>query len=170
MKKNEVPTTGYILDRWEQTKQYRATALAYMQRENLKEVKHENGNTYTLEEVQKAIGLSGEQSFAPFEAHDFISSSAYEAYLKLLKERDEFREAYSRLTEDVHRLEREHAKDRNKLQSINAGLLEALKKAHERLKLLYLADNEGTGWSQEAENEYLDIKAAITKATGGETV
>jgi len=48
------PTQGYILEKWE-TSGYRSTAVAYMKREKLKEVKHKNGRVYSLEELEDAM-------------------------------------------------------------------------------------------------------------------
>jgi hypothetical protein len=50
----ETPTYGYRLELWGITG-YRATALAYMQREGLTEVKHRDGNVYTLSMLLKTI-------------------------------------------------------------------------------------------------------------------
>ena len=50
-----IPTNGYILSLWGITVAYRATALAYMQRENLTEVENSDGNKYTLEQIKSAI-------------------------------------------------------------------------------------------------------------------
>ena len=49
------PPRGYILPIWDQSGQYRATAIAYMQREKVSSVKNANGETYTLDQLQKAV-------------------------------------------------------------------------------------------------------------------
>lgn len=49
-----LPEQGYILPIWDQTGSYRATAIAYLEREGLFTVEHENGNWYTLEELKAA--------------------------------------------------------------------------------------------------------------------
>ncbi len=50
-----IPTVGYKLPIWGLLYAYRSTALAYMQREELNEVNHVNGQTYTIDEINKAI-------------------------------------------------------------------------------------------------------------------
>jgi len=52
---HRVPVRGYILPLWDSAGDYRATALAYMQREDVKEVKNSNGKTYSLETIKKAM-------------------------------------------------------------------------------------------------------------------
>lgn len=47
------PKRGYDLPLWEQAGQYRATALAYMKRENVAEIQNSNGCTYTLKEIEQ---------------------------------------------------------------------------------------------------------------------
>lgn len=52
---NEVcPTIGYILPKWNQRNRYRATAIAYMERENEVVIQHSNGNWYTLGQLRTA--------------------------------------------------------------------------------------------------------------------
>lgn len=53
--KDKVPAMGYILPLWESKGDYRATALAYMERENVDEVENLNGVTYTKEQIKKAM-------------------------------------------------------------------------------------------------------------------
>jgi hypothetical protein len=48
------PKHGYILEKWGQIG-YRATALAYMQREGLARVQNEDGKWYDFEDVNNAI-------------------------------------------------------------------------------------------------------------------
>ena len=48
------PTQGYILKNWDTTG-YRATAVAYLQREGLFSVEHINGRWYTLTELKEAL-------------------------------------------------------------------------------------------------------------------
>lgn len=43
-----IPATGYTLPLWNLRGQYRATAIAYMQRENVDSVENSNGKFYTL--------------------------------------------------------------------------------------------------------------------------
>ena len=52
---NNVPTKGYVLHLWGITNCYRATALAYMQRNNLKQVTNTDGRNYFLSEIETAI-------------------------------------------------------------------------------------------------------------------
>lgn len=49
------PKDGYILPLWEQKWAYRATALAYCQRETMNIVANVDGNQYTKEEIENAI-------------------------------------------------------------------------------------------------------------------
>ena len=51
--KDRVPTDGYKLTKWE-AKGMRATAIAYLQREDLFTVENDNGNYYTLTQLQNA--------------------------------------------------------------------------------------------------------------------
>jgi len=51
---SQIPTNGYILKLWD-SYGYRATALAYMQRENLCFVENLNGSTYSLAQIKAAI-------------------------------------------------------------------------------------------------------------------
>jgi hypothetical protein len=51
----QIPIDGYILERWGQKGVYRATAFAYMQREKLDKVTHNNGQTYTFNEIESAM-------------------------------------------------------------------------------------------------------------------
>lgn len=50
---DKIPGDGYRLRLWDITG-YRATAIAYMQRENLSEVEHINGRFYTLNQLKEA--------------------------------------------------------------------------------------------------------------------
>jgi hypothetical protein len=50
-----IPPNGYILTDWDMNKAWRATALAYMQREKKDQVTHENGLTYTYEQIRDAV-------------------------------------------------------------------------------------------------------------------
>ena len=53
---NQVPTQGFYLPLWnDHAVNYRATAIAYLQRENLTEVKHTNGSYYTLTDLKNAL-------------------------------------------------------------------------------------------------------------------
>lgn len=51
---NKTPSFGYYLNKWGSCLGYRATAIAYMEREKLKEIAHQNGNSYSLVELKKA--------------------------------------------------------------------------------------------------------------------
>ncbi len=51
----KIPKRGYILTLWRQSNAYRATAVAYMQREGLKQVEHANGTNYFLNELKEAM-------------------------------------------------------------------------------------------------------------------
>jgi hypothetical protein len=51
---NQIPTHGFILKKWKQIG-YRATALAYLQREDLFTIENTNGKWYSLIEIQTAI-------------------------------------------------------------------------------------------------------------------
>lgn len=51
---NYIPSNGYRLEKWEQIG-YRATAIAYMKRENVSSVKNTNGNEYSLQQLENAI-------------------------------------------------------------------------------------------------------------------
>jgi hypothetical protein len=53
--KDTLPVAGYILPLWNQKGQYRATAHAYMKRENVQVVENLNGKKYTLEQIEKGI-------------------------------------------------------------------------------------------------------------------
>ena len=53
--KKIIPNKGYTLTLWRANWGYRATAVAYMERENLKMVSHENGNNYSLQELKDAM-------------------------------------------------------------------------------------------------------------------
>lgn len=50
----KIPNNGYILPLWDRIT-YRATAVAYMQRENIKEVMNTNGVYYSLEQLKNAL-------------------------------------------------------------------------------------------------------------------
>lgn len=50
----QIPNNGYLLTLWNQ-KGYRATAHAYMKRENIYFVSNENGETYSLSEIENAM-------------------------------------------------------------------------------------------------------------------
>lgn len=52
--KDKVPSFGYVLTKWDVVG-YRATALAYMQRENLDCVEHRNGKIYPRKIIEDAI-------------------------------------------------------------------------------------------------------------------
>lgn len=54
MSKNTIPREGYLLTNWNMIG-YRATALAYMQRENLNFVEHRSGKVFSLEQIKSAI-------------------------------------------------------------------------------------------------------------------
>jgi len=49
-----IPATGYIFKLWN-LKGYRATAYAYMKRENVKVIQNVNGKTYTLKQIEDAL-------------------------------------------------------------------------------------------------------------------
>lgn len=51
----DVPAGGYVLPLWGQKGVFRATALAYMQRENIYTVENINGEWYSLPEIQNAV-------------------------------------------------------------------------------------------------------------------
>ena len=54
--KNErVPSFGYELPLWYDKLSYRATAVAYMERESITQVKHSNGKVYQLDELKEAM-------------------------------------------------------------------------------------------------------------------
>jgi len=48
------PTQGYILPKWDKANAYRATAIAYLQSEEVAHVEHSNGHHYSLKELQEA--------------------------------------------------------------------------------------------------------------------
>ena len=50
----KVPTHGYMLTLWGDGYSYRATAIAYMKREGLKQVTNKNGKNYFLNELEEA--------------------------------------------------------------------------------------------------------------------
>lgn len=50
-----IPTTGYILPLWGLNYQYRATALAYMKRENVVFVENINGERYSIHQIEEQI-------------------------------------------------------------------------------------------------------------------
>ena len=50
--KPKAPPAGYILPKWNQRNQYRATALAYLQREKDDFVEHYNGHFYSIEDIK----------------------------------------------------------------------------------------------------------------------
>jgi hypothetical protein len=53
---NQTPKSGYLFPLWNNEGQdYRATALAYMERENLTEVENINGRFYTRSQIKSAI-------------------------------------------------------------------------------------------------------------------
>lgn len=54
-KNNKVPTTGYILKNWDIRGAYRATAIAYLQREKIFAVENTNGNYYNLLQLKNAL-------------------------------------------------------------------------------------------------------------------
>jgi len=59
-KPNTPPPWGYILEDWD-TVGYRATAHAYMKREGVNYVVHNNGQVYSLQEVEEVmIGFNEE--------------------------------------------------------------------------------------------------------------
>ena len=49
------PERGYILHFWNDEDAYRSTALAYMERENVKIIENKNGKKYTYEEIKNSI-------------------------------------------------------------------------------------------------------------------
>ena len=51
---HEIPVRGYILKNWG-TVGFRATAVAYLQREGLFTVEHNNGRWYTLTKLKEAM-------------------------------------------------------------------------------------------------------------------
>ena len=55
--KPKAPTFGYILPKWNQSGQYRATALAYLQREKEDFVQHFNGYFYSINDLKDAMYL-----------------------------------------------------------------------------------------------------------------
>lgn len=52
--KETTPTRGYILKNWNSGNDYRSTAIAYLERENLYSVEHINGRWYTLDELKNS--------------------------------------------------------------------------------------------------------------------
>jgi len=52
---NTPPKDGYILTLWNLKNSYRATALAYMERENIKQVENKDGKNYFINDIKKAI-------------------------------------------------------------------------------------------------------------------
>lgn len=50
-----IPSFGYELTLWGGCLSYRATAVAYMERENIKQVTHKNGKNYFLNELKDAM-------------------------------------------------------------------------------------------------------------------
>jgi len=59
--KETAPQDGYILPKWNESGSYRATAVAYMEREAMGEVENQDGNTYTLEHLKASL-IGGESS------------------------------------------------------------------------------------------------------------
>ena len=53
-KTDKIPTGGYILKRWNQTG-FRATAHAYLKRENLFAVENVNGKWYNIIQIENAM-------------------------------------------------------------------------------------------------------------------
>lgn len=51
---DKVPIDGYLMPLWNYGG-YRATALAYMQREGLNSIENYNGKWYTISEIKNAI-------------------------------------------------------------------------------------------------------------------
>jgi len=51
--KTDAPTGGYIINN--ENIGYRATALALMKREGLKEVKNKNGLIYSIKDIENSI-------------------------------------------------------------------------------------------------------------------
>lgn len=49
-----IPDRGYILPLWDSYGNYRATAIAYMQREKIDFVEHANGETYSFAQLEGA--------------------------------------------------------------------------------------------------------------------
>lgn len=54
-KQRIVPTRGYLLPLWDNKGAYRATALAYMQQENVNSVEHFSCEWYSLAEIQNSV-------------------------------------------------------------------------------------------------------------------
>jgi len=52
---SKIPGDGYILPLWGMKSQYRATAIAYMKRENVLTVENSNGRFYTLGMLESAL-------------------------------------------------------------------------------------------------------------------
>lgn len=50
-----IPIDGYDLPLWDLYKQFRSTALAYMKRENVSQVKNQNGEFYSLNEIENEL-------------------------------------------------------------------------------------------------------------------
>ena len=50
----KAPDKGYILKKWN-TQGYRATAIAYMQRENVNLIENIDGNFYNLETLKNSV-------------------------------------------------------------------------------------------------------------------
>lgn len=55
MRIEKVPAFGYILPNWNNVLSYRATAFAYMQRENVRTVKHKDGRLFTFDQIKSAM-------------------------------------------------------------------------------------------------------------------
>jgi hypothetical protein len=53
--KSEVPQSGFILKKWEQRGAHRATAHAYMKRENVNFIENSNGNIYSISQIENAM-------------------------------------------------------------------------------------------------------------------
>lgn len=53
-KNEKVPSTGFRLEKWGFESAFRATAIAFMEREQVNQVTHESGKTFTLEELKNA--------------------------------------------------------------------------------------------------------------------
>jgi len=49
------PKKGYILPLWEKSNSYRATAIAYMQREKRPFIENSNGKVYSLSRLQGSL-------------------------------------------------------------------------------------------------------------------
>lgn len=80
----KTPSTGYLLPNWDNKGTYRATAIAYLQQENLPSVENVNGNWYTLQQLKDSCIIS--ESISAINPNSELTEKIYQAHMDAFKE------------------------------------------------------------------------------------